>query len=83
VACGYALCAWSIKTKANQELSDEERQRYEQCVTKAVETLKSAIKNGYRCPAEIKNNPDLEEIRQHPDFASLLELAASPINTEM
>jgi hypothetical protein len=73
-ACGLALCAWSAKDSGSQ-------QAYQQHAQRAVEMLKAAIAKGYDNVAELKRNPELDALRDLPEFAALLrqvEAAGAP-----
>ena len=63
VACDLVLAA---------DLSREapERSKYNDL---ALETLRQALKAGYRDLNKLRNNPDLESLRAHPEFGKLLK----------
>jgi tetratricopeptide (TPR) repeat protein len=71
-ACGYALCVWSVGAAAGQELTPELTRRREEYAQKCVAALREAIKQGFDSPSELQNNPELDAVRDRPDFQQLV-----------
>jgi hypothetical protein len=70
-ACGYALCV-PLADKA------ETREKY---AARAVALLRQAVTKGYKNAAHMKEDTDLDAIRQRDDFKKLLadlEAATKP-----
>ncbi len=65
-ACGFALCAWSAKEQ-------EDRQTFERFAERAIQVLQAAIAKGYDNDAELKSNPELDAIRDLPEFSLLVK----------
>jgi hypothetical protein len=61
-ACAFALCV---------PLADKEEAR-EKLAARAVELLKQAVARGYKNAAHMRQDPDLDRLRQRDDFQKLL-----------
>jgi len=70
-ACVYSLCAAGIKAEKDELTAEQaaERQKY---IDHALETLREAIKAGYKDFAHIQKDPDLTVLRDLPEFKALL-----------
>jgi hypothetical protein len=72
VATGYAVCAETVAE--NEEAAGaEQAELLKHYGRLAVETLRSAIDHGYEVTAELELDPDLDGIRDRPDFRELLK----------
>ena len=70
-ACGYALCTWSAQTETDAgstERSGDAHMHRE----RALELLRSAIDKGYSNLFELRDNPELDAIRDTPAFQECL-----------
>ena len=74
VACGYALSAGAVADQLKDAPSNDEatqlKKRYE---TSAIETLEKAVTLGYRDVVSLQTDPDLDAVRQLPEFQKLLD----------
>jgi serine/threonine-protein kinase len=75
VATGYAVCAQAVATAAEQDDSENNdlAQLRQQYGTLAIETLHAAVEHGYQVTAELELDPDLDGIRDRPEFQELLK----------
>jgi hypothetical protein len=69
ITCCYAVC--STAAGADQATRD----RY---TAKAIETLQQAIAAGYGDKVNLETEPDLDTIRNHPEFKPLLDKMPEP-----
>jgi serine/threonine protein kinase len=65
VACGYALCAWSASEQGDQDAAV-------QYAEQAMETLRCSIDKGFKSVDELASNPELDSLRDRPDFSRLI-----------
>jgi tetratricopeptide (TPR) repeat protein len=74
VARGYAECA------ATTPAGSSSRRHYEK---KAIEAIKASVGQGYKDIMTLETAPDLEPLREHPDFVSMIrEVKAGPAVSE-
>jgi serine/threonine protein kinase/tetratricopeptide (TPR) repeat protein len=73
VACLYALCVSSVdQGKSLQQLTPEETVAKRRYAARAIESLTSAVKFGYRDMVQIETDPDLASIRQEEGYRALI-----------
>lgn len=73
LVCGYSLCANAVRTgRPVGDMSAEERQAYDRYLSRAIETLRSAMDRGYNDVTALETDPDLESLRGSPDFESVI-----------
>jgi hypothetical protein len=65
-----AACVYSVASKARKDDSAAKSQEY---ADRAVALLTQAVDNGYSDFSDIRTDPDLEPIWQHPGFVKLLQ----------
>ena len=72
VACGYAMCVWSAQT--NGELNpDSKAEQIQRFSDRAISVLQAAVNAGFENLSELEANPELDPIRDRPEFSELLE----------
>ena len=69
-ACGFALSAGAA---AASPTSTKLTQLVRHYTDRALESLRLALKHGWRSAAEVATDPDLDPIRADPGFAALLD----------
>ncbi len=71
-SCGFALCAWSAERQA--DLSDDERAKQSrEFARQALDALERAIGKGFDNAAELRDNPELDALREDVRFQELLD----------
>ncbi len=80
VAVELALAARPAADGGNDLSADEATQR-QHYADQAVATLRLAIAAGFAAPEEIRDDPDLESVRRHPEFRELLAELTKPQGT--
>jgi tetratricopeptide (TPR) repeat protein/tRNA A-37 threonylcarbamoyl transferase component Bud32 len=65
IACCYAVCAAAVPA------AGAEKEVHEHYASKALEALKQAIDNGYGDKVNVETEPDLDPIRNRPEFKDL------------
>ncbi len=76
LATGYAVCAEAVAQVEDDV--PEKAELLERYTAAAIDTLRSAIDQGYQAPAELRLDPDLDGIRDRAEFRELLDSAATP-----
>jgi tetratricopeptide (TPR) repeat protein len=72
-ACAYALCVTAVGPgKTTGQLSAEEKAARERCAARAVAVLREAVAKGYKDAAHMKQDGDLDALRDRDDFKKLL-----------
>ncbi len=71
-ACVYSLCAAAIKPEKNP-LTAEQAAARQQHIADALDTLREAIKSGYKDFAHMQKDTDLTALRDLPEFKALLQ----------
>ena len=70
LACVYSIFSSKVETgRDGAEPSNLQKQHRE----KAVEFLRQSIAAGWKDFAHMRKDPDLEAIRDHPEFKKLIE----------
>jgi tetratricopeptide (TPR) repeat protein len=73
IACVYALCSSADGQRSGSEgatsLNPDLRQRYQDA---AIRTLRQAMALGWKNLIDLQTDPDLDAIRQHPDYMALV-----------
>jgi len=70
-ACVYSLCAAGIKAEKD-ELTAEQAAERQKHIAHALETLREAIKAGWKNFAHMQKDTDLTILRNMPEFRALL-----------
>jgi hypothetical protein len=70
-ACVYSLCAAAIKAEKD-ELTAEQAAERQKHIADALETLREAIKVGWKDFAHMQKDPDLTVLRDLSEFKALL-----------
>ena len=80
LACGYALCSAAVlRGKKPDQLTAADRAEQDRYRDLALAALRQAKQNGYKDAANLEVQPDLDPIRETPEFKSFVrELAAGP-----
>jgi tetratricopeptide (TPR) repeat protein len=71
VACCYALCSAAV-TKGKKTAREKEQLR-ESFIDRAFRALQNAVAHGYQPLFNIETDPDLEPIRNSPQYLALLK----------
>jgi serine/threonine protein kinase/tetratricopeptide (TPR) repeat protein len=78
LACVCSLASAAVKPAGPYENANVEQLR-EKCATRAVEMLRRAVDKGYKDVGHMKEDTDLDCLRQRKDFKELIaELEANP-----
>ena len=72
-ACVYSLCAARIKAD-DGPLTKEQSAARQQHISDALESLREAIKAGFKDVAHMRIDPDLAVLRELPEFEKLLAM---------
>jgi serine/threonine-protein kinase len=71
VAGCYALCV-SAMSRAKEKNRPEDETLQKDYAARAVQALQQAVAQGYRNVVNLETEPDLDAIRDHPEFKALL-----------
>jgi serine/threonine-protein kinase len=77
VAGCYALCVLAV-SRVKQEHNSETDVLRKDYADQAIRALQQAVTQGYRNVVNLKTEPDLDAIREQPEFKALLENVQNP-----
>jgi hypothetical protein len=74
VACAYAHCAAALAYENDSDRLTEDEQRVQrQFVDQSIELLRQLAASGKLSSTDLERDPDLDPIRNEPEFEGLLE----------
>lgn len=72
VACVYCLCATAIKPEKGEALTADQVNQRDQYIAHGLESLREAIKAGYKDFAHMQKDTDLAPLHGLPEFKALV-----------
>jgi tetratricopeptide (TPR) repeat protein len=79
VACCFAICSDVVAaSKPAGELTPEQSRLREHYAGQALEALQAAVARGYRDVVNLETEPDLDAVRERPNFKALLDALNHP-----
>jgi hypothetical protein len=81
-ACAYCRYAASLMPEDGQPLTEEQAQERLAYISKGMQTLKRAVDDGWNKPDHMKQDSDLDVLRELPEFKVLQERSQQNVAEE-